>query len=331
MGSKFSNVVRRMSSYMEQRVPVSKRIGVKDEWLFSYKLIFPALLLMTLVHFLPSLWGFIISFMNVDASYISHWYDAPFVGLENYEMVLNPTTPVGEGYWYSVRQTIIFSVGSIIGSYLLGLLTALILNRKFRGHLVARTLVLLPYIAPAVVTLYVWRMMFLSETGIVNWLLFNLGLIENRKILWLAGDNSIWAMLIANIWRNFPFAALMLYAGLQSIPKQLYEAAQIDGAGTWAQFRYITFPQLKPVTAVILLLMMLWSFINFTTPFILFGNSPAKSARVLMIFIYNYAFKSYDFGLGAAMSVGLFVVAMFLALIYYKKFVTSEFEAAGGL
>lgn len=309
---------------MWERVP-APTFGLSDKTRFAYKLILPAVAMMFVVHFIPIVWGFIISFLKVDASYISHWMDAPFVGLEHYLSIFNPKTAVGSEFWFSLRQTILFSFGSTVFIYLLGLLTALLLNMKFRGRLAARTIVLVPYIAPSVATIFIWRMMLSSQTGIINGILMTIGLIEN-PIFWLIGPNTLYSIIIVNVWINFPFAAIMLYAGLQSIPEQLYEAADIDGAGRWAKFRYITFPQLRPVTTVIVLLMVVWSFINFTIPFYLLGQQPSKFGEVLMVFIYNYAFSSWSFGLGAALSVLLFLAAMVFSYAYYRKTISGDFQ-----
>lgn len=305
---------------VRKRVPFSTRV-FGDETRFAYKLIVPALAMMLIVHFIPIVWGFVISFMKFNAAYISHWLDAPFIGLEHYRQVVDP----GSQFWFALRQTILFGFGSTVGIYLLGLVTALLLNMDFRGRLAARTVVLMPYLAPAVCTIFIWRMMLSSKTGIVNSVLMTVGLID-EPMFWLIGPNQIYSIIIVNVWIYFPFAAIMLYAGLQSIPEQLYEAADIDGAGRWAKFRYITFPQLKPVTTVIVLLMVVWSFINFTIPYLLLGQQPGKYGEVLMLYIYNIAFNSWSFGLGAALSAILFIIAMVFSYVYYRKTISADFQ-----
>lgn len=309
---------------VRERLSLSS-IGFDSETSFAYKLILPALAMMFVIHFVPIIWGFTISFMNVDANSMAHWMEAPIVGLEHYRQIFQPKTAVGSSFWVALRQTILFGLGSTVGVYVLGLVTALLLNMDFRGKLAARTIVLVPYIAPAVATVFIWRMMLSSQTGIINQLLMSVGII-NDEMFWLVGSNSLYSILIVNIWRNFPFAAIMLYAGLQSIPEQLYEAAAIDGASRWAKFRYITLPQLKPVTAVIVLLMIVWSFINFTIPYLLLGQNPSKSGEVLMLFIYNVAFNDLSYGLGAALSVILLVIAMVLSYAYYKKTISADVQ-----
>ncbi|WP_247004348.1 carbohydrate ABC transporter permease [Halosolutus gelatinilyticus] len=307
-------------------LPLYDRLS--EDQRFAYKLLAPGLAMMFLIHFLPIVWGTIISFLGVDSAYVARWYEAPFVGLENYRYVLDPRTVVGGRFWYSIRQTIIFAVGTLVLTYVLGLTAALILNQKFTGRFVARTLLLLPWVAPVVVTLLIWRMMFQQQSGIVNTVLLSAGVI-NEPIYWLIGDNAIWTLIITHSWTQFPLVMIMLYAGLQSIPDQLYEAAAIDGAGRWARFRYITFPQLKPVSAAIVLLVMLWTMINFTSPFVLLGAQPPKAGQVSILYIYEFAFSNYQFGRGGAMSVVLFVIAMAMALGYYKYLFDDDFKGDG--
>ncbi|WP_323174340.1 sugar ABC transporter permease [Natrialba sp. PRR66] len=303
-------------------LPLYNRLS--DEQQYAYKLLLPGLLMMLLIHFIPIVWGVLISVLGVDSGYVSQWYEAPFVWLENYRFVLDPRTVVGERFWYSLRQTVIFSVGTLLLTYVLGLTAALLLNQRFKGRFAARTLLLLPWVAPSVVTLLIWRMMFQQQSGIINSLLLSLGVIS-EPIYWLIGDNTIWTLILVHSWTQFPLVMIMLYAGLQSIPEQLYEAASIDGAGRWEQFRYITFPQLKPVSAVVVLLMMLWTMINFTSPYILLGAQPPQSGQVSILYIYNFAFSNYQFGRGAAMSVVLFAIAMAMAMLYYKYLFDQDF------
>ncbi|RQG86670.1 sugar ABC transporter permease [Natrarchaeobius halalkaliphilus] len=291
---------------------------------FAYKLLAPGLAMMFLIHFIPIIWGTLISFLGVDSSYIYRWHAAPFVALENYQYVLDPRTVVGGRFWFSVRQTVIFAVGTLVVTYVLGLTAALVLNQKFKGRFVARTLLLLPWVAPVVVTLLIWRMMFQQQSGIINNILMSIGVI-NEPIYWLIGDNAIWTLVLTHSWTQFPLVMIMLYAGLQSIPEQLYEAAAIDGAGRWEKFRHITFPQLKPVSAVVVLLVMLWTMINFTAPYVLLGAQPPRAGQVSILYIYDFAFSNFQFGRGAAMSVVLFAIAMTMALAYYKYLFDEDF------
>ncbi|ELZ04733.1 sugar ABC transporter permease [Natrialba chahannaoensis JCM 10990] len=295
-----------------------------EEQRYAYKLLLPGLVMMFIIHFIPIMWGALISVMGVDSAYTSNWYEAPFVWFENYQYVLDPRTVIGSRFWYSIRQTIIFAVGTLVLTYVLGLTAALVLNQRFKGRFAARTLLLLPWVAPAVVTLLVWRMMLQQQSGIINSILLSTGII-NEPIYWLIGDNAIWSLILVHSWTQFPLVMIMLYAGLQSIPEQLYEAASIDGAGRWQRFRYITFPQLKPVSAVVILLMMLWTMINFTSAFVLLGSQPPQAGQVSILYIYEFAFSNFQFGRGAAMSVVLFAIAMTMAMLYYKYLFDEDF------
>jgi len=291
---------------------------ITDKRKFAYLLLAPPLLMMTFVHFLPVLWGIIISFMDVNSGNLSTWTQAPIVGLDNYIAVYDPSSQIGQEYYSALRQTIIFSLGTIFGSYILGIAAAILLNQDFRGKLLARIVILLPWITPLVVTFYSWRLMFVSEGGLINSMLSSVGIID-QNILWLVGDNSMWALITVMVWRNFPLVAMLVYASLQSIPQDLYEAAEIDGAGKYGKFRYITLPHIYSVSSIVVLLLTLWSLINFSAPYILFGQAPPEPVRVLMLYIYQYSFNSFEFGLGSAMSVGLFALAMAFTVVYFKK------------
>lgn len=299
-------------------LPASQRFGLK--------LIAPALAMMLLVHGIPVILGFVMSFYEFPSLRYTDWFrPETFVGVEHFMKVFQKDTIYGAQFWNSLKVTILYTVGSVIGTYVLGLVTALTLDKQFRGKLVARTVILIPYVTPVVVTLLTWRMMFRSDTGVINAVLRQAGLIEG-SLFWLLGPNSLYAIIIANVWRNFPYAAIMLYAGLQSIPEQLYEAAEIDGAGRWGKLRYVTLPQLKPVSAVILLLLILWTFINFPVPYILLGGSPSESGNVLMLLIYSFGFKQSAYGIGSALSAMLFLFSMTIAYVYYKRVVASSYD-----
>ncbi|WP_135666432.1 carbohydrate ABC transporter permease [Halorhabdus rudnickae] len=282
--------------------------------------------MMLFVHGIPVVLGLVMSFFEFPSLVYTEWFrPETFIGISHYVKVFQPDTIYGAQFWNSLKVTVLYTVGTVVGVYTLGLIAALALNTDFRGRLAARTAILVPYVAPVVATYLTWQMMFRTDTGIINAVLREVGLIED-SLFWLLGPNSLFAIIIANVWRNFPYAAIMLYAGLQSIPEQLYEAAEVDGAGWWGKFRYVTLPQLKPVSAVILLLLVLWTFVNFTTPYVILGGSPSDSGNVLMLLIYNFGFSQSNYGIGAALSVMLFLFSMSIAYIYYKRVVASSYD-----
>jgi len=172
--------------------------------------------------------------------------EAPYAGGEVYREVLDSSQ-----FWPTVTQTLTFVVVSLVFQYSIGLALAVFFERNFRLSAVLRGLFLVPWLLPIIVSATTWQWMMDAESGVINRLI---GIVGVDPVWWLNSDNSLWAVIIANIWLGIPFNLVILYSGLQNIPTDLYEAASIDGASRWRQFRHITFPLLKPVTAVTLLL-----------------------------------------------------------------------------
>jgi multiple sugar transport system permease protein len=219
---------------------------------------------------------------------------------------------------------LIYGLVTIPAGYLLGLLGALLLNRKFVGRTLVRGLILLPYITPDSVAYNVWRFIFQARIGIVNKYLMALGLIQ-EPLIWLVGDRALYAVIVASIWKGWPFACLILLAGLQGIDPQLYEAARIDGASSWQQFFHITFPLLKPVSKTLLMLNLIWNFHAFNQFYILLGADPGQ-AHVPSTFILQEAFKNLHYGLGSAMAVVLMIVILILTAFSLRLRRGSSYE-----
>lgn len=196
---------------------------------------------------------------------------------------------------------------------------ALLLNGEFRGRNWFRTLFLVPFALPAYIEVITWNFMLQKDNGVVNTLLRDLH-IANNPPFWLFGGNAFWSMVMAAVWRSWPFAFLFLLAGLQTISPELYEAASLDGASRWRQFRVITLPMLAPVNVVLLLVTFLWTFNDFNTPYVLFGASPPPSADLLSLHIYINSFSNWNFGLGSAMSGRLLLFLLIVSVVYLRIF-----------
>lgn len=289
----------------------------------AYYLLIPALICMILVHIIPMAWGFIISFIDLDIYTITNWSDAPFIGISNYLEGLNVHSPTGGRFLRSLWNITYYGIVVISVGYLIGLGVALILNQNFVGRTIVRGLILLPYIIPDSVAYSVWRFMFQARIGIVNTYLLSWGLISEPKV-WLVGDKSIYAVMVASIWKGWPFTCLILLAGLQTIPFELYDAAKIDGASTWQQFRFITFPLLMPITTVLILLSVLWNFNAFNQFYVMLGTDPGMAADVPSTLILREAFNSFHYGIGAAMSVILMGIMLIFTIFYIKKIRTGK-------
>ncbi|WP_437815234.1 carbohydrate ABC transporter permease [Sorangium sp. So ce1078] len=270
---------------------------------FPYVLLLPALAAELAVHIVPMFVGAWMSFLQLTQRYIRNWGKAPFAGLANYRIAVDFTSPVGGELLRSFSVTVAVSVLVVGGSWLLGTAAAVALQKPFRGRSALRTLFLVPFAMPIFTGVITWSFMLQRDTGIVNTVLVDqLGLVQERPF-WLLGDNSFFSLVVVAIWRTWPFAFLTVTAGLQAIPSDLYEAASVDGAGPWTRFRSITLPMLRPVNQVLLLVLFLWSFNDFTTPYTLFGRAAPPEAGVIAIHIYQASFITWNFGLGSAMSV----------------------------
>jgi multiple sugar transport system permease protein len=281
-----------------------------------YLMLLPAIILELLVHLVPMVTGAWMSLKGLTEFYIANWGAAPFTGLRNYRIALDFHSPIGTNLLHSLGVTAAYAVLSVGLSWFLGLTAAVLLQRPFRGRGLLRTLFLTPYALPAYAAVITWSFLLQRDTGLVNHVVVDqLHLVHDRPF-WLLGTNSFIALVAVSVWRTWPFAMLCLTAGLQSIPDELYEAAAIDGASFGQQVRRITLPMLRPVSQVLLLVLFLWSFNDFSTPYVLFGASAPHDADLISIHIYQSSFVTWNFGLGSAMSVLLLLFLLIVTAVY---------------
>lgn len=277
-----------------------------------YLLLLPALLLELVVHLVPMGVGIVMSFKELTQFFIRDWGAAPWSGLDNYRMAVDFDAPVGEALLHSFFVTVAFTVLSVGLCWLIGTTAAVFMQENFRGRGLLRAIFLTPYALPVYAAVITWSFMFQRDTGLINHVVHDqLGLTDSPPF-WLIGDNSFVALLTVSVWKGWPFAFLIVMAGLQNIPKELYEAAAIDGAGMWQQVRRITLPSLRPVNQVLVLVLFLWTFNDFNTPYVLFGKSAPEAADLISIHIYQSSFVTWNFGTGSAMSV---LLLLFLLLV----------------
>ena len=277
-----------------------------------YLLLLPALVFELLVHLVPMAVGIFISFRALTQLYLAQWQSAPWAGLGNYRIAVDFSAPVGQALLHSFVVTCSFTVLAVGFSWLFGTAAAILAQDPFRGRGVLRAIFLTPYALPVYASVITWAFMFQYNNGLINYVLHNELGITSSPTFWLLGDNSFFALVIVSVWRNWPFAFLVVMAGLQSIPRELYEASAIDGAGVWQQIRTITMPSLRAVNQVLVLVLFLWTFNDFTTPYTLFGNAAPQNADVISIHIYNASFLTWNFGEGSAMSV---LLLLFLLVV----------------
>jgi multiple sugar transport system permease protein len=293
-----------------------------------YLFLLPALILELLIHFVPMIFGILISFKQLTLFFIRNWQGAPWAGFSNYHIALDFHAAVGSALLHSFVVTCTFTVLAVGLSWLFGTVAAILTQDTFRGRAALRTIFLTPFALPVYASVIIWAFMFQYNNGLVNQLLHNTLGITSKPSFWLIGHNSFFALVIISIWRNWPFAFLCVMAGLQGISHDLYEASAMDGAGVWQQIRKITMPSLRPVNQVLVLVLFLWTFNDFTTPFVLFGSSAPNPADVISIHIYQASFITWNFGEGSAMSVLMLLFLLVVTAIYL--IVTSRRRNANG-
>ncbi|MEU9332569.1 sugar ABC transporter permease [Streptomyces sp. NPDC048290] len=292
--------------------PRPRRPGRLRRVSLPYLLLLPALLLELLVHLVPMVIGIVMSFKELTQFYIRDWSTAPWTALGNYSMAVDFDAPVGEALLRSFLTTALFTVLSVGLCWLIGTAAAVCMQDAFRGRGLLRALFLVPYALPVYAAVITWVFMFQHDNGLVNHVLHDQLGITDQPSFWLIGDNSFYALLTVSVWKGWPFAFLIVMAGLQNIPRDLYEAAALDGAGMWQQIRRITLPSLRPVNQVLVLVLFLWTFNDFNTPYVMFGKSAPEAADLISVHIYQASFVTWNFGTGSAMSV---LLLLFLLLV----------------
>lgn len=287
----------------------------RQGWWLPYLIILPAVVFELLIHIIPMLTGIWMSFKQLTKFFIANWSAAPDAGLNNYRKVLDMSSTVGTGFRNSLLITCAFTILVVGVSWALGMLAAVVLQRPFHGRAAVRTLFLVPYALPMYAGIIAWKFMFQKDNGAINHILESLGVLDEGAF-WLIGGNAFLAIVIVAIWRWWPFAFLMLMAGLQSIPEDVYEAAALDGARPLRQWWSITLPMLRPVNLVLLLNMFLWTFNDFNTPYVLYGTANPPAGDLISFHIYNASFLTWNFGSGSAMSTLLLLMLLALSCVY---------------
>jgi multiple sugar transport system permease protein len=238
-----------------------------------------------------------------------------FTGLQNFSDVLRPRVTT-QALW----NTLWWVVGSIVFQVLLGVAAAILLNQNFAGRALVRSIALIPWLIPGIVAATTWAWMFHTEFGIINYMLTSTGALD-ESVGWLTRSNTAMpAMIAINVWKLFPFVAIMVLAGLQSIPQELYEAARMDGANYWEEVRHVMLPQIRPVISAVTLLLVIWALNAITIIYAITKGGPANRTVITPIQIFRLAFENVEFNQAAALSVMFFGVVMVIVLAYIKVF-----------
>lgn len=280
--------------------------------LVRYGFIAPAAVYLLLFFGYPILKNFTMSFQEYTSATFFTGV-APFAGLANYAAVFDD--PV---FGKALRNTAVFTVGSIVGQFVIGMGIALFFRRRFPLSNFLRSMLLLPWLLPMIVSAAVWRWILEQDSGVLNQFFSGIGLIS-APIPWLtSSETALIAVVMVNIWLGIPFNVALLYSGLQAIPAEMYEAAELDGATGWKSFRYVTLPLLRPVVSVVLLLGVIYTIKVLDLIIGLTGGGPANATQTIATRSYEMSFVEFDFGQGAALGNVLIVIALLFSVVYLR-------------
>lgn len=284
--------------------------------LIGYGLIAPTMILIIAIGIVPILISVSYSFQY---KVLTDPTDVHFVGLDNYITLLKSGI-----FWESLKNTVVFAVLSMLLELTVGFIGAMLMNSAKHFVGLIRTAILVPWAIPGIITAYMFSFMFNDQLGVINRILQIIGVIDS-PVAWLT--KGVWAMFVvvlADTWKQFPYIALMLLAGLQTIPKEMYESARVDGAGKVRLFFSITLPNLKGIILIVLLFRTMGAVRIFDIVFGITGGGPANATATLLYQAYNYLFGSMNFGLGCAMSTIVTLIILILSIIYIKVLRTDD-------
>lgn len=284
----------------------------RDGWVQS-SFVLPAFIV------LVALTGFPLA--QVVVSSVLEGRGSEFIGLGNFQSVLSD--PV---FWRATAQTVVFTAATIILATVLGFALAMLLNQPIhsRFRAVMRSIFMIPWLLSSAVVGVLWVMMF-QPFGLINWALSAVGLSAFDGLPWLSQpDTALLALVIANVWRALPFMMLMILAALQTVDPQLYEAASLDGAGVGKKIRHITLPQIAPMLITVITLETIWAFRSFDLIYIMTGGGPQGSTEVLSTYVYDAAFRGYDFGSASAAALVMFVIMVAMSVPYLYRNLKKE-------
>lgn len=278
---------------------------------WAYLLLLPSLLLVAAVVVYPVGSGILISFrrMLVNRPRLG----TPWIGFDNYRALLED-----EVFWIAAQNTVVWVGVGAVSQFALGLVAALALNRSRPGFRPARVLILLPWLLPSVVAGHMWALLLDARLGVVNDLLLRLRILDSPLAWFADGRTAFLSVLLAELWRWFPFFTLFLLAGLSAIPQELYDAAAMDGAGYCRQFLDITLPLLRPVIVASVVLRVI-SLVNSPDLLVVLTNGgPGYKTQILSLYAFQTAYNSFNFGYAAAISVVMLLVLTVFTVVYVR-------------
>jgi multiple sugar transport system permease protein len=275
----------------------------------DYVWVAPALLVMLLVIGYPFVYTINLSFYDTPPS-SPNWY---FNGINNYTTILSDPS-----FWAITLNTFYWSVGSTVLAFLIGLGAALVVQKEFIGRGIVRGLLMIPYVISYVAAAYVWRWLYHSDYGLISGMLYDRYLIDAPINFLDSTTNVMPSLIVANVWKEFPFAMIMMLAGLQTVSQQLLNAARVDGANAWNRFWHVTVPSLRGVIIITSILLFVGNLNSFALVWIMTGGGPANASQIWITEVYTLAFQALQYGRASAYSVILFIVMLVLGYFYVR-------------
>ncbi len=301
------------------RVDLLRQIWISR---FDYLYVLPAIVVMLVVIAYPIYYTVDLSFFKTPPGL--QLKDKSFVGLDNYTAILT-----SEVFWRVTLNTVIWTLASTAIAFVLGFALALALHREFFGRGLLRAIFIVPWVISAVAASYIWKWIYHSDFGIIGAVLMQMGLVSRPPNFIDSVNTVLPSLIVVNIWREFPFAMIMMMAGLQTVPDQLLRAAQVDGASAWQRFWHVTVPHLRGVSTVTILLLAVANFNSFIIPWIMTGGGPSNASHIWITHIYELAFGRQRWGVAAAYSVLLFIILMTLGYFYVRALSGGERRGTG--
>ncbi len=300
-----------MSTHNAQATKSKKSVPLDSKYaLLGAILIAPTVLVFATVIVYPLVSAIYLSVFSI----YTPTMEGEFAGFDNFSRLLAS----GE-FWRSLWNNLVWTTGTLILQMTFGILVALMLHRNILFRSLARSLVLFPYFLSTVVAVLVWRWLFNDLYGVLNHVLMWARIVD-MPVDWLGSmPNAMISLIFVGAWKYFPFVVIAVLARLQSIPRELYEAARIDGAGRFAQFRDVTLPQLRDVLIVIVLLRTIWDFKEFDLIYLLTGGGPVISTQTLPLMVYKEAFALNQMGAASAVAVLMMLIMLIFMTVYLRR------------
>jgi multiple sugar transport system permease protein len=298
-------------------IPTTRRFRLPRDAMLGYLLLLPAMALLIVLVGYPFVTAVVMSLQKKLIGQAA----APFIGLENYIILLTDST-----FWIVVRNVLVFAGASVALKLVIGTAVALALNESMPARGVIRSIMILPWALPTLVSVLIWMWMYSDVGGVFNHVLMGTGVVE-RPVLFLSDPVlAMISVIVVNVWRGFPFFAITLLAGLQTVSGDAYDAAKVDGAGIYARFRHVTLPGLAPVMAVVTLLSTIFTLNDFAIIWLLTRGGPGNATDVLSTLTYKVAIRGLELGKGVAVSV-LMLPLLIVLIVLLTRFLNKREEA----